>query len=176
LNKKLVLNAVAFQREEEDAIGFDLMTYKYFNVNGKNKAKGFETMISYVFNDKVKFNANYTFTELERQSRILNPKHKVNAALDVQASPRLAFNVAYQFVSDRYLEYTTYPAPSYNPVLNSEILKDYQLVNSNVRYDLIKNRLNIFGAVDNIFDKDFVESRGYSTRGRNFKLGLNFLF
>ena len=176
LNKKLVLNAVAFQREEEDAIGFDLMTYKYFNVDGKNKAKGLETMISYAFNNKVKFNANYTFTELERQSRILNPKHKVNAAVDVQATARLAFNLAYQFVSDRYLEYTTYSAPTYDPVLNSEILKDYQIVNANVRYDLIKNRLNVFGTVDNILDKDFVESRGYNTRGRNFKLGLNFLF
>jgi vitamin B12 transporter len=61
-------------------------------------------------------------------------------------------------------------------VLNSEILKDYQIVNANVRYDLIKNRLNVFGTVDNILDKDFVESRGYSTRGRNFKLGFNFLF
>ncbi|HEX9151494.1 MAG TPA: TonB-dependent receptor, partial [Flavobacterium sp.] len=70
LNKKVVLNTVVFQREEQDAIGFDLMTYKYFNVGGKNKAKGFETMISYAFNDKVKFNGNYTFTELEKQSRI----------------------------------------------------------------------------------------------------------
>lgn len=173
VNKKVVLNAVVFQREEQEAIGFDLMTNKYFNVNGKNKAKGLETMISYAFNDKVKFNANYTYTELEKQSRILNPKHKVNAALDVQATPRFAFNLAYQFVSDRYLEYTTYPAPTYDPVINSEILKDYQLVSANVRYELIKNRLSIFGAVDNILDKDFVETRGYSTRGRNFKLGLN---
>jgi vitamin B12 transporter len=31
-------------------------------------------------------NANYTFTDLERQSRILNPKKKVNAGIDVQAS------------------------------------------------------------------------------------------
>jgi vitamin B12 transporter len=42
LDRKLIVNAVAFQREEEEAIGFDLMTYKYFNVNGKNKAKGLE--------------------------------------------------------------------------------------------------------------------------------------
>ncbi len=176
LDKKLIVNAVAFQREEENAIGFDLTTYKYFNVNGKNKAKGLETMIAYALNDKVKFNANYTFTELERQSRILNPKHKVNAAVDVQATARLAFNLGYQFVSDRYLEFTTYTEPTYDPVLNSEILKDYQLVNTNVRYELMKNRLNIFAAVDNVLDKDFVESRGYSARGRNFKLGLNFLF
>jgi vitamin B12 transporter len=176
VNKKVVLNAVVFQREEQDAIGFDLMTYKYFNVAGKNKAKGLETMVAYAFNDKVKFNANYTFTELEKQSRILNPKHKVNASMDVQATARLAFNLGYQFVSDRYFEYTTYPAPTYDPVVNSEVLKDYQLVNANVRYELLKKRVNIFVAVDNILDKDFVETRGYSTRGRNFKVGLNFLF
>ncbi|UQD57718.1 TonB-dependent receptor [Flavobacterium sp. K5-23] len=176
LGKKVTLTSVAFLREETDAIGFDLTTYKYFNVNGLNKAKGIETMVAYAMNDKVSFNANYTFTELERQSRVLNPKHKVNAGVDVQATPRLAFSAAYQFVSDRYTEYTTYPAPSYSPVLNSEILKDYQLVNANVRYELIKNRMNVFAAVDNILDKDFVESRGFSTRGRNFKAGLNILF
>ena len=143
-NKKLVLNAVAFQREEKNAIGFDLMTYKYFNVDGKNKAKGIETMVSYAFNANVKFNANYTFTELERQSRILNPKHKVNAAVDIQATPSLAFNVAYQFVSDRYFEYTTYPAPTFDPVLNSEVLKDYQLVNANVRYVINQKQIKHF--------------------------------
>ncbi|WP_185965935.1 TonB-dependent siderophore receptor [Flavobacterium sp. ZT3R18] len=176
INKKLNLNVVAFWREEQDAIGFDLISSKYYNLIGKNKARGIETMLAYALNDKVKFNANYTFTELERQSSILNPKHKVNAAVDVQATARLAFNASYQFVSDRYFEYTIYPAPTYSPVLQSEILKDYQLVNANVRYELIKNTLNIFASADNILDKDFVESRGYSTRGRNFKFGFNVNF
>jgi vitamin B12 transporter len=176
LNKKWVINAVGFQREETDAIGFDLVTYKYFHVIGKNKVQGFETMFAYAFTDKIKFNANYTFTELERQSRILNPKHKVNANVDIQATAKLALNFSYQFVSTRYVEFTTYPAPTFDPVLNVDFLKDYQLVNTNIRYELIKNRLNLFGAVDNILDKDFVESRGYATRGRNFKIGLNFLF
>ncbi|WP_233588604.1 TonB-dependent receptor plug domain-containing protein [Flavobacterium sp. LS1P28] len=173
IDKKLVLNALVFQREEENAIGFDLVSYKYFNVAGLNKAKGFETMISYALTAKINLTANYAFTELEKQSRVLNPKHKANAAVDLQATPRLAFNATYQFVSDRYFEYTTYPAPTFDPVLNSEILKDYQLINMNVRYELIKNRMNIFAAADNILDKDFVETRGFSTRGRNFKVGLN---
>jgi vitamin B12 transporter len=43
------------------------MTYKYFNVNEK-QSQVLKQWI--VLNDKVKFNANYTFTELERQSRI----------------------------------------------------------------------------------------------------------
>ena len=161
-DKKLNINAVGFHREEKDAIGFDLVTYKYFNVEGKNNVKGVEAMVSYAFNDKIKFNANYTFTELQRQSRILNPKHKANASVDIVATERLALNVAYQFVAKR--------------ITGTEILKDYQLVNTNMRYTLIKDKLNTFLSVDNILNKDFVEARGYSTRGRNFKIGFNFLF
>ena len=175
-DKKINLNSVAFLREEKEAIGFDLMTYKYFNVDGLNKVKGVETAVSYSINKSIKLNANYTFSELERNTRILNPKHKVNANLGVNVTPRLDFNLAYQFVSDRIIEYTTYPAPTYDPVLNTEILKDYQLVNTNIRYVLSKNRLNVYLAADNVLDKDFVETRGYNTRGRNFKLGFNFLF
>jgi vitamin B12 transporter len=173
LNKRVTVTSIAFFREETDAIGFDLTSYQYFNVLGKNKARGVETTLLFDLNSKIRFNANYTFTDLERQSRILNPKNKVNAGIDFQATERVAFSATYQFVSDRYTEYTTYPAPAFNPVLNSEILKNYQLVNANIRYVLIKNRMNIFASADNILDKDFVEARGFSTRGRNFKVGLN---
>ncbi|NJM79552.1 MAG: TonB-dependent receptor, partial [Flavobacterium sp.] len=55
-------------------------------------------------------------------------------------------------------------------------LSSYQLVNTNISYSLIKNRLNVFGAVSNIFNEDFQENIGYNTRGRNFKLGLNLSF
>jgi vitamin B12 transporter len=176
MSKKLVINTVAFWREEQTAIDFDLVTYKYYNFTGKNKAKGLETMVSYAITDKIKLNANYTFTEQKKQASILNPKHKTNTNLDVQATPRFGFNLGYQFVSDRYYEYTTYPEPNFDPVLNSEILKKYQLVNANLRYELIKSQMTIFGSVNNIFDEDFVEIRGYSTKGRTIKLGVNFMF
>jgi vitamin B12 transporter len=176
MSKKLVINTVAFWREEQTAIDYNLVTDKYYNLIGRNKAKGLESMISYAITDKVKLNANYTFTEQKKQASILNPKHKANANLDVQATPRLGFNLGYQFVSDRYYEYTTYAPPTFDPVLNSEILKKYQLVNANLRYELIKNQMTIFGSVNNILDEDFVEIRGYSTKGRTIKLGVNFLF
>ncbi|MES2811402.1 MAG: TonB-dependent receptor plug domain-containing protein [Bacteroidota bacterium] len=176
LSKKIKINAVAFYREEENAIGFDLMTYKYYNVEGKNNIKGVETNFEYAINDKIKFNANYTFSELSKQSRVLNPKQKVNASLDYQATSKLGVNVSYQFVGDRPYEYTVYLPPTWDPVLMKETFKNYQLVNANLRYQLVKDRMNIFGSVDNILDKDFVEVRGFSTKGRNFKLGFNFLF
>jgi vitamin B12 transporter len=55
-------------------------------------------------------------------------------------------------------------------------LKDYQLINFTSTYDWIPNRLSLFLNIQNIFNVDFVENSGYSTRGRNFKLGLNFKF
>ena len=36
--------------------------------------------------------------------------------------------------------------------------------------------MSVFGAVNNILNEDFVESIGYSTRGRNFKIGFNLNF
>lgn len=176
LDKKLNINAVAFHRQEKDAIGFDLITYKYFNVDGINNAKGIETMVSYSVTDNVKFNANYTFTELEKQSRILNPKHKVNASLDIAATSRLSFNASYQFVANRTTEYNVYDPITWESITITEILKDYQLVNANVRYALVKDKLNVFFSSDNILNKDFMEARGYSAKGRNFKVGFNFLF
>lgn len=175
-SNKVKINSVAFYREEKNAIGFDLMTYKYFNVEGKNNIRGVETNIDYTITNKIKFTANYTFSELSKQSRVLNPKQKVNATLDVQPTDRLGFNLMYQFVGDRPFEYTVYLPPTWDPVLMKETLENYQLLNANIRYQLVKDRMNLFGAVDNILDKDFVETRGFSTRGRNFKIGFTFMF
>jgi vitamin B12 transporter len=36
--------------------------------------------------------------------------------------------------------------------------------------------MSVFGAVTNLFNEEFVENIGYSTLGRNFRLGLNLSF
>jgi vitamin B12 transporter len=56
------------------------------------------------------------------------------------------------------------------------VLDSYQLLNTTVKYELIKNRFSIFGSVMNILNEDFEETVGYNTRGRNFKVGLNVMF
>lgn len=168
LNKKLTLNAVGFYREQNNSIGFD-PTYHYANIEGLNKAKGIETSFNYALNSKLNLNANYTFTQVDEALNRLIPKHKVNSSIDFSATKRLFLNVSYQYVDarqDAFFDgntYTVVPAK----------LDSYQLVNALVKYELVKNRLSIFGSATNILNKDFVENIGYSTRGRNFKLGLN---
>jgi vitamin B12 transporter len=173
LNKNLIFNAVAFHREQNNSFGFyfDNVTFDsyYVNIEGINKAKGVETELSYTLNSKFKLNANYTFTQVDKNLDRLIPKHKANASVDYFASERLFFNLNYQYLDGRkdvYFDGNTFGTASVK-------LGSYQLVNALVKYELIKNRLSIFGAATNILNEDFTENIGYSTRGRNFRLGLN---
>uniref|UniRef100_UPI0037537282 TonB-dependent receptor domain-containing protein n=1 Tax=Flavobacterium sp. TaxID=239 RepID=UPI0037537282 len=173
LDKKLNFNAVGFYREQNNTIGFyfDNMTFvgQYVTIEGVNKAKGVETELSYAVNSKVKLNTNYTFTQVDEALDRLIPKHKINASLDFQASKKLFLNANYQYVDarkDAFFDGTTFAVANVN-------LSSYRLFNGLIKYELVKNRLTIFGAATNIFNEDFVENIGYSTRGRNFRLGLN---
>jgi vitamin B12 transporter len=170
LNKKLTFNVVGFYREQKNSIGFDA-TYHYANVEGLNKAKGIETGINYAVSDKINLNANYTFTQVDEALSRLIPKHKVNGSVDFSATKRLFFNANYQYVDARQDAF--YDGNTYATVYTK--LGSYQLVNALVKYELVQNRLSIFGTVTNILNEDFVENIGYSTRGRNFKLGLNII-
>jgi vitamin B12 transporter len=170
LNKKLTFNAVGFYREQNNSIGFDA-TYHYANIEGLNRAKGVETGINYAVSDKINLNANYTFTQVDEALSRLIPKHKVNGSVDFSATKRLFFNANYQYVDTRQDAF--YDGTTYATVYTK--LGSYQLVNALVKYELVQNRLSIFGTVTNILNENFVENIGYSTRGRNFKLGLNII-
>ena len=168
LNKKLKFSVVGFYRDQTNFIGFSA-DYKYINVAGTNKSKGVETELSYAINDNVKWTANYTFTEVDEALDRLIPKHKVNSSLDFSLNPRFFFNVNYQYVDERKDAF--YDGATY--ATQNVVLGSYQLINASLKYELIKNRLNIFGAVTNIFNEKYVENSGYNTLGRNFKFGLN---
>ena len=52
----------------------------------------------------------------------------------------------------------------------------YSLVDLYGNYSIIKNKVSVFAQISNIFDADYVETLGYTTKGRNYKIGLNFKF
>ena len=172
-NKKLRINAVAFYREQTNFIGFysNPVTYasNYINIDGLNKAKGLETQFSFVLSQKLNLNSNYTFTQVDTALDRLIPKHKVNAALDYQLNSNIFFNLSYQYTDARKDAF--YDGNSY--ATKKVILGSYQLLNASARYELIKNKMNVYAALTNILNENFTENIGYSTIGRNFKLGLN---
>lgn len=173
LDKKVKLNTVGFFREQTNFIGFysNPITFagNYININGTNKAKGVETELSIDLTAKIKWNSNYTFTQVDEALDRLIPKHKVNSELNYQINSRTFFNLSYQYVdarNDAYFDGNSFTTQ--NVVLGS-----YQLLNSSIKYEVIQNRLSLFASATNILNTEFVENIGYNTRGRNFKLGLN---
>jgi vitamin B12 transporter len=165
---KVTINSVAFYRAEKNTIGF---ASNYINIDGTFNAKGTETSIRYAVSKKINLSGNYTFTQVEAQLDRLIPKHKANIDFSYKWN-RGTFGMQYQFVDQRkdtYYDSNIWATQAVN-------LAAYQLVNSTISYDLFPNRLQLFGAVTNIFNEDFQEVMGYNTRGRNYKLGLNFLF
>jgi vitamin B12 transporter len=174
-NKKIRLNAVGFYRDQNNAIDFyfNPTTFDayYVNVNGETKAKGIETSLNIAITSKLQLNGNYTFTQVDKALDRLIPKHKANASLDFQATSRAFFNLNYQYFNarnDAFFDGNTFGVANVK-------LGSYQLVNALVKYELIKSRLTVFGSATNIFNEEFVENVGYSTRGRNFKIGLNII-
>lgn len=172
-NKKIKLSAVGFYRDQNDAIDFfynpDTFEAYYVNIDGKSKAKGVETTVSVALTEKVSLNGNYTFTQVDKALDRLIPKHKANASIDFQPTKRTLFNLNYQYFNarnDAFYNGTTFSVDTIQ-------LGSYQLLNALAKYELIQNRLTVFGTVTNIFNEEFVENAGYSTRGRNFKLGVN---
>ena len=175
ISKKVKLNAVAFYRDQNNVIDFyfnpDTFDAYYVNVNGETKAKGVETTLNIALTSKLQLNGNYTFTQVDKALDRLIPKHKVNASLGFQPTIRTFLSVDYQYFAERndaFFDGNTFG------VVTTE-LGSYQLVNATAKYELIKNRLSLFGAVTNILNEEFVENIGYSTRGRNFKIGLNII-
>lgn len=175
LTEKLRLEAVAFYRDQTNAIDFffnpETFESYYVNISGTNKAKGIETEMTYELTSQVTLNANYTFTQVDKDLDRLIPKHKANASLDYQPNSRTLFNINYQYFdarNDAFFDGSTF-------AVTGVTLDSYQLLNFLTKYELIKGRMSVFATATNILNETFVENIGYSTRGRNFKLGLNFV-
>ncbi len=171
-NKKLNWNVVGFYREQTNFIGFyfNPVTYdsNYINIDGLNKAKGIETQLSWTLSNTIKWNSNYTYTQVDEALNRLIPKHKINSAMDLKLTKRFFWNVNYQYVDarkDAFFDGNTYATTQVK-------LGSYQLFNTLARYEIIKNKLTLFASVNNIFNVDFLENIGYSALGRNYKLGL----
>jgi len=98
----------------------------------------------------------------------LIPKHKINTSIDCKISDSFFWNINYQYTDarkDNFFDGSTYSTTQVK-------LGSYQVLNTLARYEIIKNKLTFFGSVNNIFNVDFIENIGYSTLGRNYKLGL----
>ncbi len=173
----LTFNAVWFERQETDPIDFvsnfdsngNYLGSKYQNIVSERKVYGLEFNVDYKLNNMLSLAANFTSTDTDKPKAFYKiPKKKYGVSLNVTPASNAVISVKYNYTGDR----TTFDFSKYSEVE----LKHYNLVDVFASYGFLKNSLTIYGSVNNLFDEKFVALYGYTTRGRNFSVGLRYKF
>ena len=167
LKKKVEINSVFFYREEENAIILpDFVTYS--NSEEKLNAKGVETEIKFDIIKEATIRLGHTYIYKSADIDYI-PKHKITALIETNSIKNTYLSVRFKNISKR----TYFDQWGTGDTIN---LKAYSLVDLFASHHLIKDRLTLIVQANNIFNESYVETIGYTTKGRNFKMGLNFKF
>ena len=162
------VNAVFFNRDVENIIIFNPQTFALFN-GGDTTVSGVEVNTSFNILEDLGLNANYTYTNNDDPALRI-PESKVNVGLAYELSEKTNFTLDYQFVSDR-------DDTDFRDFMNVQnvTLDGYALLDFGAQHEIVKG-ITVFGQVTNILNEDYQEIFGFSTRGRNYRLGFRFNF
>ncbi len=165
-NKKgFEFNAVFFYREEENGIVLPDFI-KYANTDEKLQAKGIETGVKIgVFKDMI-FRLGHAYTTKSADDDYI-PKNKFTALVETKTIKNTYLSILFKHVSKR----TYFDQWGTGSTID---LDAYNLVEIYGSHRIINDRLSVFVQLNNIFNEDYEETIGYTTKGRNFKIGLNF--
>ena len=163
VSKKITFNAVYFYREETDKIGFDFTTFQTINDEGTFIARGVEVEAAYKPLEKLSLAINYGYIDRDESLLLKIPQHKIgiNVAYQLAKSTQVSLN-------GKFVDTTS--------DFGGVALASYRVVNLFLNHKLIDNRLTLFTSVTNLLNEDYQEIAGFSTRGRNYKLGLRLNF
>ena len=173
LTDNLRLSTVFFNRTEKDfidyvIIDFDTFEGQYQNVLNEFSVNGVEVELFAKFFNKLNVNANYSFTERKNIVALRIPKHKINAGLDYTINDETTVGLNYQFTDKRTdTNFSTF---------ENETLTSFSLVDILFSNELIKNRLKVSASIMNVFNESYSEVIGFTTKGRNYRLGMRLSF
>lgn len=165
IDKRLRTSLLYFNRKEENAVIFDNVAFQYFNADDTIDVAGVEAEISWQPSEKITFDANYTFSERKGDNAIRIPKHKINALLGYRWNERTFTSLNYRYTGQRF--------DTDFSVFSDVELEPFSLLDLYFSHDLIADKFKVFLNISNIFNEDYVEIIGFSTRGRNVRAGIN---
>ena len=152
-----------FQRKENPSLIYDLASYRYENVNQEAVYSGFEFQASVFLGSKLKLNQQLTYTESENGDLRYLPKLSSQTELNYLFLEGWQTNLSLQSIGKRFA------------LDNETLLKGYDLLNFSIQHKLKKIPLRLLLHATNLFNTKYIEIEGYSTRGRNIIVGLNYL-
>lgn len=180
LGDKLTLNTVYFRRDETDPIIFSGApgsdgNWVSFYDNGTDEqvVKGFEFDANWAISNLISLNTNYSYVTTDQETNFYRiPAYKFGIGLVVSPIENVDISVKYNLTGDRTVAY--WDSATFSSVETE--LDSFGLIDLFANYKLANKNLSIYGGVNNVLDTDFVGIYGYTTRGRNMTLGLNYKF
>ena len=157
---------VYFSRNHHNFVDYDMTTFRYTNVSRDFGIYGTEFLFHYPLTDRLLLQTNYTYTQHEEGEGLRIPKHKVNASFRQQFNSNTQLLTSIQFVGNR------------DDLAGQDlvVLSSYWLFDLRISHQLLKEGVSLFGSIENVFDTDYEEVRGYTTRGRNLSFGVSYAF
>jgi len=172
--KWLEISSVFFYRDEENKVifNYDPVTFvsQYVNAGNRTNAKGVETVVRLKPFDKYTINLTHTYTYKSDDFNYI-PKNKITASIVATPIKNTVLTFTFKNVSDRDASY--YDSSIFSVV--DTTMESYSLIDFSASHKLL-DHLTVFALFSNIFNEDYEDVYGFSTRGRNFRLGLKLNF
>jgi len=167
LNDKASFSLTYFHNDFKNMIDYDTTAQKYKNI-GQAETEGIETEVSFEPIKDLTATINYTY---------LNAKDKdTGKKLTRRPENRAGLNLNWAFLEKGNLNLgATYVGHTWDNSANTQKVKPYTKVDLSTSYDLTKI-FQIFGRIENLFDRKYAEVRGYATPGRSFYAGSKVKF
>ena len=157
---------VYFSRDHQNFVDYDMTTFRYTNAPRDFGVYGTEFLCSYPLTDRLLLQTNYTYTQHEEGEGLRIPKHKVNTSFRQQLNSNTQLLTSIQFVGDR------------DDKVGQDlvVLSSYWLLDFRISHQLSQPGVSLFGSIENVFDANYEEVSGYTTRGRNLSVGVSYAF
>lgn len=167
VSEKLRFSSLYFNRKEENFVFYDSATSTYNNAINTIDAQGVEVELSWKPNKSIALTTNYTFTERKGDNAIRIPKHKINAVVAYNFSERANASLGYSLTGERSdTDFSSFP-------FEDIPLESFTLLDLYFGFDVIQNKLKVFANANNLFNTNYTEVLGFSTRGRNVRIGFH---
>ncbi len=152
-----------FQRTEDPKIVYDFATYAYANAPSDIKYQGLELSYNNRLFEIVDFDLNYTFTQLKNGNLVRLPKHALNTNLNYIFKDQSNLGMFYTYRGERQ-------------AVDLSTLEAYSLIDLRYAKSFYDDKLTASVWLSNILDTEFIEITNFTTKGRNFRIGLAYQF
>jgi vitamin B12 transporter len=168
-SSKLTFSAVNFYRNEKNTIGY---TTAYENLVDKQKIDGFTFSAHYSINKQINILVDHSYTATNKPATFYRiPKQKTAIAMEIKAFKGSFMTASYAYTSERT---DLYYDANFNA--NQVNLPSYALVDFTISQNFLKDAFAVRATVNNLINKDFIGVYGFTTRGRNYTVGLSYRF